>query len=424
MERRYAAIDRMIARVRQHLVMEEERIADVFENCIGDTLCNAIKRMEDGSVYVITGDIPAMWLRDSACQLLPYVRFAGEEPEIMELLVGLIQTQARCILTDPYANAFCLPGGESIWMSDRTAMRRGLWERKYEIDSLCHPVHLAWTLWKKTGEARHFTEPWKRAARKIIETFRTEQRHEERSDYTFERSDCVYTDTLSRDGKGALVRSGIGLIWSGFRPSDDACVYGYFIPGNMFAAVALDHIAEIAEKVYGDAELSAEARAFSDEIRAAIGKYAIPPHPRAPFYAYEVDGYGQYLVMDDANMPSLLALPLMGWCDADDPLYLNTRSVILSAANPYYFEGACLKGIGSPHTPPNYVWDIALAVQGLTAKDEREKYRCLRMMVDNDAGTGMMHESVSVDDPSSYTRPWFSWANAMFCELVMDYCGF
>lgn len=423
MEKQYPAIERMIARIGEHFHGADARIAEVFENCISDTLSKTVKRLEDGSVYVITGDIPAMWLRDSSCQLLPFVRFAGEEPEIAEILVKLVETQTKCILTDPYANAFNLPGKKSIWMSDRTAMQDALWERKYEIDSLCHPIHLAWTLWRKTGIARHFTPEWKLAAERIIETFRTEQRHEEQSDYRFQRADCVYTDTLSRDGRGALVKSGIGMIWSGFRPSDDACAYGYFVPGNMFAAVALEHIGQIAEEVYHDAALAGQARSFAAELRRVIAEYAVLPHVEKPFYAYEVDGFGQYLVMDDANMPSLLALPMLGWCDADDALYRNTREVILSARNPFYYEGKCLKGIGSPHTPANFVWDIALAVQGLTTNDRQEKFDYIRMMVDNDGGTGMMHEGVCVDDPTNYTRPWFGWANAMFCELVMDYCG-
>ncbi|MBR6891439.1 MAG: glycoside hydrolase family 125 protein [Clostridia bacterium] len=421
MKNQYAAIDRMIDRVRGVFSGEDGRVGQVFENCIGDTLDNTVKRMEDGSVYVITGDIPAMWLRDSACQLMPYVRFAAQEPGIREILVKVIETQARCILLDPYANAFTLPGTTSIWTSDRTAMKPGIWERKYETDSLCHPVNLAWTLWKKAGTTEHFTPAWKRAAERIVETLQTETDHENRSEYRFQRDDCVFTDTLSRDGMGALVKPGIGLIWSGFRPSDDSCVYGYFIPANMFAAVTLERIGEISEEVYGDHALAGRARSFAAGVRRAIGEYAVLPHTAKPYYAYEVDGFGQYLVMDDANIPSLLALPLLGWCDADDRLYLNTREVILSEHNPFYYEGKYLRGIGSPHIPVRYVWHIALAVQGLTAADCREKLDCIRQMVNSDAGTGMMHEGVFVDDPACYTRPWFSWANAMFCELVMDY---
>lgn len=420
---KYAVIDNAVARIKEYFGTEDSRVAEVFEACISNTLQKTIHIQEDGSVYVITGDIPAMWLRDSACQLLPFLRFAKEDLEIREILTKLVSKQMECILFDPYANAFNAKADGSGWMQDKTDMKPELWERKYEIDSLCHPMRLSWLLWKETGSTEHFTEEWKKAAKTVIKTFRTEQDHEGQSTYSFERVDCVFTDTLSREGKGALVKSNIGLIWSGFRPSDDACVYGYLIPSNMFAAAVLGHIGEIAETIYQDHELAEEAYAFEKEVREAIAKYAIQPHTEKPFYSYEVDGFGQYLVMDDANIPGLLSAPFYGWCAPDDELYLNTRSVILSEQNPHYFKGKALQGIGSPHTPPNYVWHIAIAVQGLTAVSREEKYDCIKMLINTDAGTGFMHEGVQVDNPEEYTRPWFSWANSMFCELVMDYCG-
>lgn len=419
----YEIIDRAIARIKEVFSEEDGRIAEVFSACISNTLQKTIHPQEDGSVFVITGDIPAMWLRDSACQLLPFLRFAKDEPEIKEILTRLIDRQAKCILFDPYANAFNAKADGSGWMQDKTDMKPELWERKYEIDSLCYPIWLSWMLWKKADSTDHFTLQWKAAAEKVIETFRTEQDHEGKSTYCFERADCVFTDTLSRGGKGALVNGNIGLIWSGFRPSDDACVYGYLIPSNMFASVILGYIGEIAEKIYQDEELAKESYAFSKEVREAVEKYALLPQTEKKYYAYEVDGFGQYLVMDDANLPSLLSMPFWGWCSPDDEIYQNTREVILSDQNPYYFKGKALQGIGSPHTPTNYVWDIAIAMQGLTSCSQEEKYQCIKMMVENDAGTNLMHEGVHVDDPTKYTRPWFSWANSMFCELVMDYCG-
>ena len=150
-----------------------------------------------------------------------------------------------------------------------------------------------------------------RSAKTVIRVFRTEQDHENASPYTFERENCSFTDTLSRDGKGALVKSNVGLIWSGFRPSDDACVYGYLIPSNMLASVILGNIAEIAREIYHDEKLAEEADAFSEEVRNAIETLAILPAQKTEYYAYEVDGFGQYLVMDDANLPSLLAMPTM-----------------------------------------------------------------------------------------------------------------
>ncbi len=416
----YPAVEEAIRQVRARMADRPE-IAETFEACISDTLQRTVHPREDGLVDVITGDIPAMWLRDSACQWTPFIRLSKGDEDLRAILAALSVRHARLILEDPYANAFVVGGVPSAWTSDETEMKPGLWERKYEIDSLCHPLRMAWLLWKETGCALHLAGDWHKAFREILRVFRTEQDHEGRSAYRFVRRNCPWHDTLSREGRGALVKSGIGLIWSGFRPSDDACVYGYLIPSNMLAAVCLGEMAEMARAVFDDAALADEASALAAEVRAAVETYGVVPGD--DFYAYEVDGFGQYNLMDDANLPSLLSMPYMGYCGKKDPRYLRTRSFILSAGNPYYYEGRCLKGIGSPHTPPNHVWDIALAMQGLTSPDPKEQWACIRAMADNDAGTRMMHEGIHVDDPARYTRPWFSWANSMFCELVMDYCG-
>lgn len=398
------------------------RIPEMFEKCISNTLSTTIKTLKDGSVFVITGDIPAMWLRDSACQLRPFILFAKEDLQIQEIIVGLIKKQMECILIDPYANAFNeAPNGRGF-AEDKTQMRPELWERKYEIDSLCYPIQLSYLLWKNTGCTTHFTAEWLAAAKKIIEIFRIEQDHEHKSQYSFERSGCVHTDTLSRAGRGALVKSNIGLIWSGFRPSDDACIYGYLIPSNMLASVILGYIAEVACEIYQNKELAEDAEVFSKEVREAIEQYAIVPGREDEVYAYEVDGFGEYNIMDDANLPSLLSMPYIGYCKKDNERYQNTRKMILSDANPYYYVGSKMRGIGSPHTPERYVWHIALAIQGITAQSEEERREILHMLEATDGGTGMMHEAVNVDNPSDYTRPWFSWANSVFCELVLECC--
>ena len=349
--------------------------------------------------------------------------FAKEEPELVELVCGLIKKQMQCILLDPYANAFNENGDGQCWDHDKTDMKPELWERKYEIDSLCYPVQLSYLLWKNTGCTEQFTGEWLEAAKAVIRVFRTEQDHENASPYTFERENCSFTDTLSRDGKGALVKSNVGLIWSGFRPSDDACVYGYLIPSNMLASVILGNIAEIAREIYHDEKLAEEADAFSKEVRSAIETLAILPAQKTEYYAYEVDGFGQYLVMDDANLPSLLAMPYYGYCDNKNERYQNTRKVILSDQNPYYFSGECAEGIGSPHTYTRFIWPMALAMQGLTSDSKEEKLKMLEMIADCDAETNLVHESFHVDHPEEFTRPWFSWANSVFCELVLDYCG-
>ena len=188
----------------------------------------------------------------------------------------------------------------------------------------------------------------------------------------------------------------------------------------MLASVILSYLAEIAAEIYQDAELAETAADFSKELREAVERYGVVPGEETDYYAYEVDGFGQYLVMDDANLPSLLSMPYFGYCDKDDVRYQNTRKMILSDKKPYFYEGKYAKGIGSPHTKPRYVWDIALGMQGLTSDSLEEKKELLQMMSRIDAGTDLMHEAIDVDDPNNYTRPWFSWANSVFCELVMD----
>lgn len=207
--------------------------------------------------------------------------------------------------------------------------------------------------------------------------------------------------------------------------SDDACVYGYLIPSNMFAVVVLGYVEEIAEKILNDTVLKAEAASLKNSIFEGIETYGITKTEAfGNVYAYETDGFGQYNLMDDANVPSLLSMDYLGYEGKNKEVAENTRRLILSEANPYYYAGEKAKGIGSPHTPTRYIWHIALAMEGLTAKTKEEKYMILQMLKDTDGGKGLMHEGFHVDDDTRYTREWFSWANAMFSELVLDYCGY
>lgn len=418
------AMEKLIAEVRETLG-EEKKLADMFETCFTNTLDTTVKKLEDGTAYVITGDIPAMWLRDSVCQLRPYLILAKEEEEIGDLLEGLAKRLCCCIKSDPYANAFNETENGNCWEKDETDMGEDVWERKYEVDSLCFPVQFCYLLWKNTGRTSHMGEEFKEAVRIILDVFKTEQNHEENSPYRFVRRNTYFTDTLSREGKGSLVKKNIGMTWSGFRPSDDACVYGYLVPSNMFAVVVLEYIGEIAETVLKDPELKREALDFAAEIREAVEHYAVLEQEQfGKVYAYEVDGFGQYLLMDDANVPSLLSIPYLGYTSFDQEIYQNTRRMILSEQNPYFYKGEAAQGIGSPHTPINYIWHISLAVQGLTAEDREEKKRILKLLAATDGDTGRMHEGFHADDPKQFTREWFSWANAVFCELVLDYCGY
>lgn len=400
--------------------ISDERIAWMFKQCFMSTLDTTAQFEENGSCFVITGDIPAMWLRDSSAQVNHYVRFAQKCTEAYALVSGLIRRQTDCILSDPYANAFNREANGQGHQEDRTQQAPNIWERKYEIDSLCYPVRLAYRFWKEARTTVHFTPEFHKALETIVKLWRVEQHHT-KSPYYFERFNCPQSDTLPNEGKGMPVGY-TGMTWSAFRPSDDACMYGYLIPANMFASVVLGYIAEIAREIYDDEDLAVKASELKANIEQGIQNYAVVRNEDGcEMYAYETDGLGNYNLMDDANVPSLLALPYLGYCDSDDERYQNTRSFVLSDKNPYFFQGDAAQGIGSPHTPQNHIWPIALAMQALTSDDSEEITKIIRTLVTTDAETGFMHESFHKDDPTTFTRPWFSWANTLFAELIMKY---
>ena len=397
------------------------QVGETVERCLIDMLTRTVTYLPDGTAFVITGDIPAMWLRDSTAQLAPFLHVAHQHSGLADLIAAVSKRQLDYVLLDPYANAFNV-SDNAAGHQDIFPHSPWVWERKYEIDSLAYTIQLAYDLWATTRRTDHL-QSFVDVAKVVIRTWRTEQDHERNSTYRFARLDCPPSDTLTREGLGPITGH-TGMTWAGFRPSDDACVYSYNIPGNAFAAVALKYTAELAVEVFGDHALAQDADLLRKDIEQGIERFGlVEVDGQTPGYAYEVDGLGNSFLADDANVPSLLSLPMLGWCRAADPVYQATRSRILSKANPYFYAGTAASGIGSPHTPPDHVWPIALAVQGLTSDDPAEKRDLLALLLATDGGTGLMHESFHVDDPAKFTRPWFSWANAMFCELALDVAG-
>lgn len=322
---------------------------------------------------------------------------------------------------DPYANAFNIDKNGKGHQFDKTEMTPWIWERKYELDSLCYPVQLAYLLYKNTGETKQFDGSFVSGIKRMLETIKTEQHHET-SQYRFERDCDVPTDTLSNIGKGSPVTY-TGMSWSGFRPSDDACTYGYLIPSNMFAVVVLGYIQTIFSKVLNNSTIVEEAKILQTEINNGIEKYGIVEVNGRKQYAYEVDGKGNYLLMDDSNVPSLISAPYIGYVKKDNPIYINTRRFILSPNNPYFYIGEYWSGQGSPHTPKGNIWPIGMALVGLTQRTKEEKQNLLYIMANTTNNTDMIHESFNPNDPSEFTRPWFSWANMMYCELLLSYLG-
>lgn len=399
---------------------ENPRWAEIFNKCFANTLLTTVKRFDDGSTFLLTGDIPAMWLRDSTAQVRPYLAIAKEDDDLQAMIAGLVKRQFRYINLDPYANAFNEEANNAGHQTDHTEMNPWIWERKYEIDSLCYPIQLAYLLYKETGRRDQFDASFESGITEVLKVWETEQNHDQ-SPYTFERDTTRVEDTLTHDGRGTPVGP-TGMTWSGFRPSDDVCKYGYLVPSNMFAVVVLSYLEEIYTDLLPQPDVVARVTKLKNEIDAGIKEYAqVANAAGETVFAFEVDGLGNHSIHDDSNVPSLMAAPYLGYCAQDDPIYLATRKTLLSSENPYYYEGKNAKGIGSSHTPENYIWPIALAIEGLTTSDKADKKRILDMLVDNDGGTNLMHEGFDVNDANNYTREWFSWANMMFCELLMDY---
>jgi len=403
----------------------DTKLAWLFGNCFPNTLDTTVHYSKtadgDDDTFVYTGDIHAMWLRDSAAQVWPYLRFVSRDEPLRRLVRGVVLRQFACIRFDPYANAFNRNREGGDWQSDATDMKPELHERKYELDSLCYPLRLAYGYWKASGDATIFDDRWLKTLDTILGVMREQQRKNGvKTSYRFQRKAFQPTDSLPNYGYGWPTKA-CGLIASAFRPSDDATTYPFLIPSNFFAVDVLRKAAEILRAVNHDERRAGECVALADEVEKAIYEHAVFVHPKyGKVFAFEVDGFGNALFIDDSNVPSLLALPYFTEVRKDDPIYLNTRRLVWGEDNPYYFNGKAGAGVGGPHCGLDRVWPMSYVVRALTATSDAEVRECMDMIVKSDAGTGFMHESYDKDDPSQFTRAWFAWANTLFGELVLD----
>ena len=417
------AVEQKIETIAEQLT--NRQLAWMFVNCYPNTLDTTVHFEEQGEdglpdTFVYTGDIHAMWLRDSGAQVFPYVQLAPKDKHLQQMLAGVILRQLKCICLDPYANAFNKePNPDGEWMKDYTRMIPELHERKWEIDSPCYVLRLAYEYWRVTGDSSIFGDLWLTAVQKILDTFRDQQRKEGRGSYKFQRRTERQLDTMCNDGWGAPVKP-VGLIASAFRPSDDATTLLFLVPSNFMAVHQLRKAAEILTAVNHREDLAGKCTALAAEVEAALLQYAIHQHPKyGPIYAYEVDGFGNQLLMDDANVPSLLAMAYLGDVPQSDPVYQNTRRFVWSEDNPYFFRGKAGEGIGGPHIGYDMPWPMSIMMRAFTSTDDAEIKACIEMLMRTDAGTGFMHESFHKDDATRFTRPWFAWQNTLFGELIV-----
>lgn len=425
-ERRFTSpvVEAAIRRVSSQIADPE--LALIFANCLPNTLDTTVyPGSYDGKpdTFVITGDIDAMWLRDSSAQVWPYLPFCKQDPRLSTLIEGVIRRQVRCILIDPYANAFVRTTSDPPlpWaVHDHTTMKPGVGERKWEIDSLCYTIRLAHGYWQATGNTAPFDSEWREAARAIVRTFREQQRKNGPGPYHFQRAALSPTDTLPLSGYGNPARP-VGMIYSGFRPSDDACTFPLFVPANLFAVASLHWLATLANEAAHDTALANDCTALANEVAAAIAQYGeMDTYHNGHTWAYEVDAYDDALHMDDANAPGLLSLAYLKCVPpGKQALYERSRAFSLSPDNPYFFKGTAAEGIGGPHEGLGYIWPMGIMFRAFTSTSNAETVQCLRWLRDTTAGTHFMHESFWKDDPAKYTRPWFAWANTLFGELIL-----
>lgn len=413
------AVNDHIENICQHI--SDPALERLFRQCYPNTLDTTVAfQMVDGlpDTFVITGDIHAMWLRDSAAQVWPYLAHIQADPMLAGMIAGLIRRHSACILTDPYANAFNDGPGHSQWQSDNTTMLPELHERKWELDSLCYAIRLAHGYWQRSSDRRPFDQQWLAAMKLAVATMKAQQRKENRGPYSFTRSGSWQADTLACDGWGNPARP-VGLIASMFRPSDDATVLPFLVPSNFFAVVSLRQLASMVSELFNESAFAAECTALADEVAAALQTHAIVQHPEhGLIYAYEVDGYGSALLMDDANIPSLLSLPYLGAVAQNEEVCQNTRRFALSTNNPWFFKGDQFEGNGSPHTLAPMIWPMSIIMRAMTSDQDEEISHCLHMLKSCHAETYFMHESFHASQPQQFTRSWFAWANTLLGELI------
>ncbi|KAF2494279.1 hypothetical protein BU16DRAFT_512712 [Lophium mytilinum] len=441
--------------------MIDKDLARIFENAFPNTLDTTVRwhvngtekkkkkttnwvtggkkdegKWEGAQSFIVTGDINAEWLRDSTNQLAQYQPLAKKDAAIKSLILGAINTQVEYVIGSPYCNAFQPPppsglaptygGGEDeVHPIYEPSF---VFECKYELDSIAHFLRLVNQFHDHTGSTEFLTPRWYLALDTVLDllthqskpTFDEKTGEFVRNEYTFQRRTNAGTETLSLGGVGNPLNAGTGLVRSAFRPSDDATILGFFIPANAMMAVELKRAAAMLESA-GKKKLAAILRTRGKAIEAGIWEHGVVTHKvYGEVFAFEVDGFGSSILMDDANLPSLLALPLLGFVDVSDKTYQNTRKMILEKkGNPYYLKGDYFKGIGGPHIGLQHAWPMSVLTQAMTSDDDEEIEACL-LMVKKASGLGLVHESVNVDVAGDYTRSWFAWANSVFAQTILD----
>lgn len=431
-------------------VIKDPDLYRLFQNAYPNSLDTAVKwkgvaadNADEELTFLITGDINAMWLRDSSNQMqsyLPLLNASSDPNSIASLYRGVVNLQARYLLTSPYCNSFQPPVESKIPPAQNGAAsndivvpaynNQSVFECKYELDSLAAFLEVSVNYYQATGDAGFFGKfHWVEAIQavlKVAQEMTTPTYGEDGrvldSPYKFNRDTDRATETFANDGIGNPVANGTGLIRSGFRPSDDATIYQLYIPANMMFSAYLKSASEIMGKINGSdtAALAKQMADLSSSVQEAIETHGTVNHPKyGKIYAFEVDGFGSHNIMDDANIPSLLSAPFNTY-PVDQETYANTRALVLSASNSYFMRGPVINAVGGPHQGPGMAWPMASIVRILTSDDDDEIKGELKQIVSSTAGLGLVHESINSFNETDWTRQWFSWANGLFGQMILD----
>ncbi|KAF2241219.1 glycoside hydrolase family 125 protein [Trematosphaeria pertusa] len=431
-------------------VIKDPDLYRLFQNAYPNTLDTAIKwkgyaadNAEEELTFVITGDINAMWLRDSANQMqsyLPLLNASSDSNSLASLYRGVINLQARYLLTSPYCNSFQPPFESGIDLGNNTSASQdtvkppysdiSVFECKYELDSLAAFLEVSANYYNATGDLDFFGKfRWIDAVEAILQVANdmmtptyADNGAVLDSPYMFTRLTTRSTETLANDGLGNPVAGGTGLIRSAFRPSDDSTIYQLYIPANMMFSAYLSSTADIMSKLSNGkaASLAQKMSDLSSSLRDAIETHGTVNHPKyGKVYAFEIDGFGSTTIMDDANIPGLLSAPFFTY-PVDEGTYQNTRDLILSASNPYFMRGPVISAVGGPHQGPGMAWPMASIVRILTSDNDGEIRDELDQILTSTDGLGLIHESINSFNESDWTRQWFSWANGLFGQMILD----
>ncbi|CAL3963866.1 unnamed protein product [Diplocarpon coronariae] len=483
------AMEKLIEKMKG--LIKDPDLFRLFENSYPNTLDTMIKwrgyAKEPGAegveekitdeelTYVITGDIDAMWLRDSASQILvylPLLEASEDKDSLASLWRGLINIHARYIVISPYCHSFQPPPESGVQPTHNGAYSQNhpdppydplkVFDCKWELDSLASFLQISVAYYERTKDIDFFQKySWipaveaavLAAAAMKLGTYAKDGKVE-KSAWTFTGWTNRGTETLSNDGLGNPTKEN-GMIRTAFRPSDDACIYQLLVPANMMWAKYLEDGSLIMEQLKGEnaKDITNKMRDQAFGIRQGIDRDAIVHHRDfGDIFAYEIDGYGGANLMDDANVPSLLAIPLWNYSESAFKLpppphgekaknyaeiYANTRRFVLSDNNPYFMKGPVISAIGGPHVGPGRAWPMAAIIRAITSystlgslaaggldkvsqKDiEDEVKQQIGMVLNSTAGTGVVHESVDTFNQNKWSRAWFGWANGLLGELLI-----